>query len=180
MVQLTLVSGLDGFNRVLACRDTFPAQIVRGTLELAFLSGFTPCGPCAGLGYGGTPHVLPERRTGVRPLGMAQAAPKMRFVSAGREVYLEMSLGAHEGTCMDSVINVKQLRAELPRIVLAVSRGDRFTVLYRSRPAFDIVPPGDAALSLRDAATDSLYRAEPVGRSAKGNAAAEHDRVLYG
>jgi len=35
MVQLTLVSGLDRFNRVLACRDTFLAQLVRGVLELA-------------------------------------------------------------------------------------------------------------------------------------------------
>lgn len=35
MVQLTLLSGPDGFNRVLACRDAFLAQIVRSALALA-------------------------------------------------------------------------------------------------------------------------------------------------
>lgn len=80
---------------------------------------------------------------------------------------------------MDSVINVKQLRAELPRIVLAVSRGERFTVLYRSRPAFAMVPPGETGLSLHDAAADSLYEAKPVGRSATGDVAAKHDQILY-
>ena len=34
-MQFTLLSGLDRFNRVLACRDTFLAQIVIGALELA-------------------------------------------------------------------------------------------------------------------------------------------------
>ena len=34
-MQLTLLSGLDRFNRVLACRDTFLAQIVIEALELA-------------------------------------------------------------------------------------------------------------------------------------------------
>jgi antitoxin (DNA-binding transcriptional repressor) of toxin-antitoxin stability system len=80
---------------------------------------------------------------------------------------------------MDAVINAKQLRAELPRIVSAVRRGERFTVLYRSRPAFDIVPPGDAGMTLHDATADSLYQAKPVGRSAKGDAAAKHDQILY-
>ena len=34
-MQLTLLSGLDRFNRVLACRDTFLAQIVIEALELS-------------------------------------------------------------------------------------------------------------------------------------------------
>ena len=34
MVQLTLVSGMDGFNRVLACRDTFLTDLVRKGLGL--------------------------------------------------------------------------------------------------------------------------------------------------
>ena len=34
MVQLTLVAGLDGFNRVLACRDTFLTDLVRESLGL--------------------------------------------------------------------------------------------------------------------------------------------------
>lgn len=37
---------------------------------------------------------------------------------------------------MDKTINAKELRASLPRIVERVRRGERFTVLYRSRPAF--------------------------------------------
>jgi len=65
------------------------------------------------------------------------------------------------------------------RIVEAVNRGGRFTVLYRSRPAFDIVPPADAAMVLREVTTDSLYRAKPVGRSRKGDVAKRHDEVLY-
>ena len=80
---------------------------------------------------------------------------------------------------MGTVINVKQLRAELPRIVEAVRCGGRFTVLYRSRPAFDIVPPGAPELELRDAAQDSLYGAKPVGASETGDVAVGHDRALY-
>jgi hypothetical protein len=34
MVQLTLAAGLDGFNRVLACRDTFLTDLVREALAL--------------------------------------------------------------------------------------------------------------------------------------------------
>lgn len=34
MVQLTLMAGLDGFNRVLACRDTFLTDLVREALAL--------------------------------------------------------------------------------------------------------------------------------------------------
>ena len=36
---------------------------------------------------------------------------------------------------MDRVINAKELRSSLPRIVERVRRGERFTVVYRSRPA---------------------------------------------
>jgi len=42
---------------------------------------------------------------------------------------------------MDKIINTKQLRASLSRIVERVRRGERFTVLYRNRPALRIVPP---------------------------------------
>ncbi len=41
---------------------------------------------------------------------------------------------------MDQTINAKELRARLPEPVRRVRRGERFTVLYRSRPAFRIVP----------------------------------------
>ena len=38
-MQLTLLSGLDRFNRVLACRDTFLTRIVIEALELEFPGG---------------------------------------------------------------------------------------------------------------------------------------------
>lgn len=81
---------------------------------------------------------------------------------------------------MNAVINAKQLRASLPELVARVRKGARYTVLYRSRPAFQIVPmdePTAAAAALED---DPLYGAAPVGRSRDGRRAADHDAVLYG
>ena len=82
---------------------------------------------------------------------------------------------------MERTINAKQLRASLPEMVERVRRGERFTVLYRSRPAFRIVPVGDehaeGELALED---DPIYRAEPVGRSTDGLSSRDHDRILYG
>jgi prevent-host-death family protein len=77
-------------------------------------------------------------------------------------------------------INAKRLRASLPDVVERVRKGTRFTVIYRSRPAFQIVPVNDAEqmdVALMD---DSLYRAQAVGRSKDGRTAADHDAVLYG
>jgi len=81
---------------------------------------------------------------------------------------------------MNSVINTKELRAHLQDVVRRVRRGGRFTVLYRSRPAFDIVPVNDMPNKQVDIEADSLYRAGPVGASAGGDAARRHDKVLYG
>ena len=82
---------------------------------------------------------------------------------------------------MDRTINAKQLRASLPETVRRVRRGERFTVLYRSRPAFRIVPVeqglGETALPLSD---DPIYQAAGVGRSSDGRASRDHDRFLYG
>ena len=82
---------------------------------------------------------------------------------------------------MERTINAKQLRASLPETVRRVRRGERFTVLYRSRPAFRIVPLGEdesgAGVALED---DPIYRAPAVGRSTDGRAARDHDRTLYG
>ena len=81
---------------------------------------------------------------------------------------------------MSNPMNAKELRASLPRVVRRVRAGERITVLYRSRPAFRIVPvehTGTDALPLED---DALFRAEAVGRSTDGRSAAEHDVVLYG
>ena len=82
---------------------------------------------------------------------------------------------------MDRTINAKQLRASLPKVVERVRRGERFTVVYRSQPAFRIVPVNDEdaarAVPLEE---DPLFRAEPVGRSTDGLTSKDHDRVLYG
>ena len=81
---------------------------------------------------------------------------------------------------MTSTINAKQLRASLPEVVEQVRKGARFTVVYRSRPAFQIVPVDASDLPRSPLSEDPLYRAAAVGRSTDGRAAAEHDASLYG
>ncbi len=76
-------------------------------------------------------------------------------------------------------INAKQLRASLPDVVRRVRKGARFTVIYRSRPAFRIVPVDDAEGIQGALADDPLYHAEAAGRSNDGIAASDHDRILY-
>jgi antitoxin (DNA-binding transcriptional repressor) of toxin-antitoxin stability system len=81
---------------------------------------------------------------------------------------------------MNVPINAKRLRASLPDVVERVRKGARFTVIYRSRPAFQIVPidaEDRPAAALED---DPLYRAPAVGRSSDGLNGADHDAVLYG
>lgn len=81
---------------------------------------------------------------------------------------------------MNHTINAKQLRASLPQVVARVRRGARFTVIYRSHAAFQIVPADhvDAPPTALD--DDPLYRAKPVGRSNDRRTAADHDALLYG
>lgn len=81
---------------------------------------------------------------------------------------------------MMTTINAKELRARLGEIVAQVRQGGRFTVLYRSRPAFEIVPVGESEIRDGPPDGDSLYQAESLGRSGTGDAARTHDRVLYG
>ena len=81
---------------------------------------------------------------------------------------------------MDTTINTKLLRATLPDVVSRVRKGARFTVLYRSRPAFRIVPLDTAAAPTSDLAEDGLYQARPVGRSRDGLSSTDHDTTLYG
>lgn len=81
---------------------------------------------------------------------------------------------------MKTTINAKQLRASLPEVVRRVKQGARFTVLYRSRPAFSIVPVEAADPPAGDLSAEPLYKAPAVGRSRDGRSAAGHDRVLYG
>jgi antitoxin (DNA-binding transcriptional repressor) of toxin-antitoxin stability system len=80
---------------------------------------------------------------------------------------------------MNVPINAKRLRATLPDVVERVRKGTRFTVIYRSRPAFQIVPVDDegrVSISLSD---DPLYRAQPVGSSQDGRTSVDHDAILY-
>lgn len=81
---------------------------------------------------------------------------------------------------MNFTINAKQLRGSLPKVVERVRRGARFTVLYRSRRAFQIVPIDDTAAPQTSLEADPLYRARAVGRSRDGRSAADHDAVIYG
>jgi antitoxin (DNA-binding transcriptional repressor) of toxin-antitoxin stability system len=81
---------------------------------------------------------------------------------------------------MNTLINAKELRASLPEVVEQVRRGARFTVLYRSRPAFQLVPVDSPDVAPESLERDSLYHAEPVGRSTDGRPAADHDSLLYG
>ena len=80
---------------------------------------------------------------------------------------------------MRGLINAKELRASLPSVVRRVRAGERITVIYRSRPAFRIVPVEDGGTSDGPLDADPLYGASAVGRSRDGRSAAEHDTILY-
>jgi antitoxin (DNA-binding transcriptional repressor) of toxin-antitoxin stability system len=81
---------------------------------------------------------------------------------------------------VSTLINAKELWRRLPEIVRRVKQGTRFTVLYRSRPAFEIVPVDAASVPQDNLENDSLYRAPALGRSRDGLSARDHDAVLYG
>lgn len=76
-------------------------------------------------------------------------------------------------------INAKTHRGSLPDVVRRVQKGARFTVIYRSRPAFRIVPLDDTDEVSDDVENDLLFGAGPVGRSADGRLAGDHDDLLY-
>jgi antitoxin (DNA-binding transcriptional repressor) of toxin-antitoxin stability system len=80
---------------------------------------------------------------------------------------------------MNVPINAKRLRATLPEVVERVRKGTRFTVIYRSRPAFQIVPVDAAGSASSSLAEDPLYRAQAVGSSGDGRTSVDHDAVLY-
>lgn len=81
---------------------------------------------------------------------------------------------------MSKVINAKTLRRDLAKIVKSVRKGARFTVLYRSRPAFEIVPVDATDVDLGSLDEDPLYEARAVGTSGDGKTGADHDELLYG
>jgi prevent-host-death family protein len=80
---------------------------------------------------------------------------------------------------MNTLINAKELRGSLPTVVKQVRRGVRYTVVYRSQPAFQLIPVEDSSMPTGDLAGDPLYRAAALGRSTDGGTAADHDRLLY-
>jgi antitoxin (DNA-binding transcriptional repressor) of toxin-antitoxin stability system len=80
---------------------------------------------------------------------------------------------------MQKTINSKELRTSLPEIVESVKRGERFTVMYRSRPAFRIVPLEEEPI-FPPLSEDPLYRAGAVGESSDNLTGVDHDSVLYG
>ncbi|MBI4356937.1 MAG: hypothetical protein HY559_03570 [Gammaproteobacteria bacterium] len=83
---------------------------------------------------------------------------------------------------MHTLINAKVLRMTLPEIVHQVQHGKKFTVLYRSRPAFNIVPPDEKSenVTLSELSKDALYHAQAVGYTRRGGSALRHDDILYG
>ena len=81
---------------------------------------------------------------------------------------------------MNITINAEQLRASLPKLVESVRRGARYTVLYRSRRAFQIIPVDDNDAPRGALQDDPLYRAKALGKSADGRTASDHDAILYG
>ncbi|HVN64560.1 MAG TPA: hypothetical protein VMT58_07970 [Candidatus Binataceae bacterium] len=82
---------------------------------------------------------------------------------------------------MSRIINAKELRERLPEIVRRARRGERFVVLYRSRPAFQLGPIEEAVTSDRTPVEeDSLFGAGAVGTSRDGMRSSDHDRILYG
>lgn len=80
---------------------------------------------------------------------------------------------------MSQMINVKELRGRLSEIIKRVQQGDKFTVIYRSRPAFQIVPVDASEDALLPLADDPLYQAPPVGRTTDGMRSQDHDKTLY-
>ena len=41
---------------------------------------------------------------------------------------------------MEQTISVKELRLELPKIIKRLERGERFTLIYHSKPVGELVP----------------------------------------
>lgn len=68
----------------------------------------------------------------------------------------------------------------MARILERVARGERFTVLYRSKPVCRLVPIESADLDTGRVREDPLFGMAPVGRSTDGRSAADHDEDLYG
>jgi antitoxin (DNA-binding transcriptional repressor) of toxin-antitoxin stability system len=84
------------------------------------------------------------------------------------------------GMLMETIINTKELRATLSKIVERIRLGEQFTVLYRSRPAFRIVPVDEKNHMTIPLEKDPLYRARALGASSDGLNSESHNVFLYG
>lgn len=80
---------------------------------------------------------------------------------------------------MNNIINARELRRSLGDILNRVQKGERFTVVYRSRLVGRIVPLGEPFSEPSDLSEESLYQAGPVGFSMDGLSAEAHDELLY-
>jgi prevent-host-death family protein len=80
---------------------------------------------------------------------------------------------------MRNTVSLRELRADLKRVLRRVEQGARITVVYRSRPVCQLVPLGTADAPSEDLEADPLYRAGAVGSSADGKTARDHDELLY-
>ena len=69
---------------------------------------------------------------------------------------------------------------DLPRIIRRIGEGQRFLVLYRSKPTFELIPPQAAAYPLPPLEKDPIFHLGPLGKSNDCASAADHDRFLYG
>ena len=81
---------------------------------------------------------------------------------------------------MNTVINAKTLREQFAKIMERVRKGERFTVVYRSKPVFQILPVDANGGELGPLEHDPLFRADALGRSGDGMTARDHDDILYG
>ena len=79
-----------------------------------------------------------------------------------------------------TLINIRTLRSQLSQILERVRKGERFTILYQSRPVYQLIPLGEQETSPSTLEEDPLYRTEAVGRSTDDKTAADHDDLLYG
>lgn len=60
-----------------------------------------------------------------------------------------------------------------------MDRGARFTVLYRSHPAFQIIPIDASSKKQTSLEKDPLYHTKPLIASGHPGAAKNHDSYLY-
>lgn len=80
---------------------------------------------------------------------------------------------------MERTVNAKELRRTLPEVVSRVRKGDRYLVMYRSRPAFRIVGVEPSADDV-PLSEDPLFGAGPLGRTSDGLTASDSEALLYG